>query len=118
MEIFFWAGVPCLVMIYVSYAYFRADRNDASLGFRIATSAHGASAAGLYLCAVLISTFERSQYIAAILLGLYLVPSVLIIISLQFYRGPNAMHALQFLNVPVILYTAFIGLVRVAVGEI
>lgn len=118
MEIFIWTAVPCLVMICVSYAYFKADLSGSSLGFRVATSAHGASAAGLYLCAMLVSTFERNQYIAAILLGLYLVPSVLIIISLQFYRGPSAMHALQVLNVPVILYTAFIGLVRVAVGEI
>ncbi len=118
-NIFVW-GVPSLVMGYISYVYFKADSSDASLKFRIATAAHGVSAAILYLSAWLVSALTAGPRLdlAAILLALYAVPVGLTVISMGSYRGPRSMHALQFINVPVMLYTAFIGLVLVAVREI
>ena len=118
-DFFVWAVVPCLVMVYVSYAYFKADRSGASLRFRLATAGHGASAAVLYLSALLISAISHPRLdTAAVLLALYLLPAILTVVSLASYRGPRGMHALQLLNVPVMLVTAFIGLILVAVREI
>lgn len=114
-----WALVPCLVMVYVSYAYFKADRSGSSLRFRLATAGHGASAAVLYLSALLISATTRPRLdVAAVLFALYALPAILTAISLVAYRGPKGVHKLQFLNIPVMLLTAFIGLILVAVREI
>jgi hypothetical protein len=118
-DLFAWAVIPCLVMFYVSYAYFKADRSDASLRVRLATAGHGASAAILYLSALLISAVTHPRLdIASVLFVLYVLPAVLTVFSLASYRGPKRMHALQFLNVPVMLITAFVGLILVAVREI
>src|SRR4051812_36456897 len=98
-ELLLFGIFPCLLMLGVSVAYFKADATGSSMTRRITTSAHGAVAAALYACSMLIAMASSKPQpdlaISATLL--YAVPVSLVIASLATYRGPKRLHMLQLL---------------------
>ena len=103
----FWAAP--IIMFAVSAAYFSADR-EPRVSRRIIASAHGAVAAAIYFGAVAIHWAGKSRVAFDLpYLALMLIPVALIIASFFKFRGPRIVHVLQFLNVPALVWSLFIG---------
>jgi len=104
-------------MVMTSVAYFAIDRSGSTLRRRLGTAAHGMVAALLFGIAVTIqsvSPIPRPEA-AKVFFLLWLIPIGLVIASFVWYRGPRIVHTMQLLNVPAMLWSAFVGYIVVAV---
>jgi hypothetical protein len=96
-------------MAVISVLYLAAARNP-TFGQRVLVSAHGATAALLYLGAMGISAAGLSKlWLSWPYLIAQLIPLGLIIVAFVRFKGLSIVHMLQPLNLVCMFYAAFVG---------
>jgi hypothetical protein len=101
--------VPPIAMCAISWRYFLASEGEVKLGWRLLTSAHGLVGTLLYLSAIPTmllsspSTRLRETYAT-----LWLLPVVLVGVSIWRFKGPKDMHLLLIALLPA-MYLAFVA---------
>lgn len=102
-------------MLVVSAAYLNASSPSMPMFRRILVSAHGVVGASLLAIAVVVAVTGNSGAGWRIpYMVLFLLPVVLIGISLILFRGKTGVHMLQFPFLIVLLYSMFISLMLVS----
>lgn len=103
-----------IFMLVVSAAYLNASSPSMPMHRRILVSAHGVAGASLLATAVIVAATGNSGANWRIpYMILFLLPVVLIGISLVLFRGKTGVHMLQFPFLIVLLYSMFISLMLV-----
>jgi hypothetical protein len=107
MDPAFW--LPATIMILVSAIYFWMHKGNGWV--RVFVSAHGITAALIYLAALVLWEFTRGYRPWAVwpFLFVHLIPLISILYAFFRFSGPKVLHFAQLANLSSMMYTIFIA---------
>jgi len=102
-------GVPAVIALLISAAYFFASPTSESIATRIAVSAPGIAIALLYFSVVFLSAHPAAAY-GIPFMSSCLAAVLLVFFSLWKFKGRRILHVLQLFNVLALFLIFILGI--------